>query len=32
MPDGREPPLPLAADRRGWPVLHRMHALVIERF
>lgn len=23
--DGREPILPAAADRRGWPVLHRMH-------
>ncbi|MGH3201785.1 MAG: dihydroxy-acid dehydratase [Streptosporangiaceae bacterium] len=24
---GREPVLPLAGDRRGWPVLHRMHVL-----
>ena len=24
---GREPVLPLASDRRGWPVLHRMHVL-----
>jgi hypothetical protein len=23
--DGREPILPAVADRRGWPVLHRMH-------
>ncbi len=24
---GREPVLPFVRDRRGWPVLHRMHVL-----
>ncbi len=25
--DAREPVLPMVRDRRGWPVLHRMHVL-----